>query len=437
MRTGSTDSVRPATRFLEQQTDLFSALLRLAFLVAFLGTTVLPNIPVRQEWPVRLIIITASLFTTVVFLQYFRRRPLHWQRWVSIPLDLALVSGALYSAGEQYWGALFQVYYLIVLEGAIWAQVPGAISTAAGAVVGYSVVLMATLPRGTTLLGFLVQDPTGLPFLGIPFLITVAVVAGYLMQSREEEHQQAGQIRNEMLLARTLQDVMLPPRPPTIPGWGVGLRLEPAREVGGDLYMLERLDSGDYLVCLGDISGKSIYGLIYLSLIISHIRGGAREGLAPHAIAQQVNRQVYGTMAPETYAALFLGLLHPETGRLRFVNCGHPPPLVLSPERGLLGTMGKGGIVVGAMREPRYELQERTLGPGEVLVAYTDGLSETRNQYGEEFQETRIANTVLTALQEGAKPQEVVHRLLEASRRWSAHPRADDATCLVLQRGKA
>jgi len=436
LRTKRSDFPRPATRFLEQQTDLFSALLRLAFLVAFLGTTVLSSVPMRQEWPVRVIIIIASLFTSVVFFCYFRRRPLHWQRWISLPLDIALVSGALYTAGDTYWGALFQVYYLIVLEGAIWAQVPGAITTALSAILGYILVLVATLPTGTDVVHFIVHEPTGLPFLGIPFLITVAVVAGYLAQSREEEQEQIARIRNEMLLARTLQDVMLPPHPPTIPGWGVGLRLQPALEVGGDLYMLERLPTGNYLVCLGDMAGKSIYAMIYLALIVSHIRSAARDGLAPRAIAFQVNRQVYGMMAPETYAALFIGLLNPDTGVLTFVNCGHPPPLVLSVEHGRMATLGTGGIVIGAMREPDYVQQMRTIEPGEVLVAYTDGLSEARNQYGEEFQDTRLANAGLTALHQGAKPQEIVQRLLEAARRWAAHPRSDDATCLVLQRGK-
>jgi serine phosphatase RsbU (regulator of sigma subunit) len=434
LRSRRSDSARPATRFLEQQTDLFSALLRLAFLVAFLGATVLSPAPMRQEWPVRAIITAACLFTSLVFFYYFRRRPLPWQRWISLPLDVVMVSGALFAAGDQYGGALFQVYYLVVLEGAIWFRVPGAVLTALGAIAGYVVVLVATLPAGTPILRFLVQDTTGLPFVGIPFLITVAVVAGYLVQSREEEQEQAARIRNEMLLARTLQDVMLPPQPPTIPGWGVGLRLEPALVVGGDLYMLEQLQSGAYLVCLGDIAGKSIYGLIYLSLIISHIRAAARDGLAPEAIASQVNRHVFGAMAPETYAALFIGLLNPATGALTFVNCGHPPPLVLSAERGRTGTLGGGGIVIGATREPNYRQQTETLAPGEMLVAYTDGLSEARNQYGEEFQETRIANAALTALHEGAGPQEIVQRLLEAARRWSAHPRSDDATCLVLQR---
>jgi len=425
-----------ATRFLEQQTDLFSALLRLAFLVAFLGTTTFspPPAPVRQDWPVRLIVILASLYTTLVFVCYATRRSLRWQRAVSLPLDLALVSGALYATSQQYWGALFQVYYLIVLEGAIWFRVPGAVLTALGAIVGYAIVLFGCLYPSTAVSDFLIQDYTGLPFLGIPFLIIVAIVAGYLVQSREEEQRQTAHLRSEMLLARTLQDALLPPEPPEIPGWRVALRLAPAREVGGDLYLLERLADGRYLVCLGDIAGKSIYGLIYLSLMISHIRSAAREGLSPEAIASEVNRRVFDTLAPETYAAVFIGLLEPETGALSFVNCGHPPPLLLSPLRGRLGALSSGGIVIGAARAPQYVPRTVTVGEGEVLIAYTDGLSEARNAYGEEFQETRIANTALAALQDGSKPEEIAKRLLDAARRWSAQPGHDDATCLVLQR---
>ncbi|HEY3398503.1 MAG TPA: PP2C family protein-serine/threonine phosphatase [Armatimonadota bacterium] len=434
MQSRRSDPSRSASRFLEQQTDLFSALLRLAFLVAFLGSTVLSPVPMKQEWPVRVIVVLAGAFTSVVFLYYFRRKSLTWQRSISLPLDVALVSGALFAAGENYWGALFQVYYLIVIEGAIWFQVPGAVLTALGAIGGYALVLVATLPPGTPAMSFLATDTTGLPFLGIPFLITVAVVSGYLVQSRDEEQAQASRIRNEMLLARTLQDVMLPPQPPDIPGWRAALRLEPALEVGGDLYILERLESGDYLVCLGDISGKSVSGLIYLSLILSHTRSAAREGLAPREIAYEVNRQIYDSLAPETYAALFIGLLNPHTGALTFVNCGHPPPLLLSPHRGQLDTLTSGGIVVGATRSPRYDQKTVTVRPGEIVIAYTDGISESRNHQGEEFQETRIANAALKSLGEGARPQETANRVVEAARRWSARPRSDDATCLVLQR---
>jgi sigma-B regulation protein RsbU (phosphoserine phosphatase) len=269
---------------------------------------------------------------------------------------------------------------------------------------------------------------------GLPFLIIVALVAGYLVVSRDREHNEALRMRNQMLLARAVQDLMLPPRAPQVQGWDAALTLEPALEVGGDLYILEPLESGHYLVCLGDISGKSISGLIYLSLILSHTRAAAREGLPPREIARQVNARIYDTMAAETYAALFLGLLDPTSGFLSFVNCGHPPPLLIPQEGNQAVALFGGGIVIGAQRHPEYVQQSITIKHGDALVAFTDGLSELRNTGGAMWGERRIGEAALLALHDKAGAREIVDRLLAEARRWSPTAGNDDRTCLVLRR---
>lgn len=432
MATVESDRTRPAGRLWEQETDLFSAIFRTAFILAFAWAPL--YLPVEWRIPpfVRLILIVAVLFTTLVFTCFATRRDVHWQRPFSLALDLVLVSAALYTVGPGAWAGLFQVYYLIVLQGAIWYRVSGALITALGATFAYGLVQLTLNPSDFMAMEFWVTHTAG-----IPFLLIIALVGGYLVASRDHEHQEAMRMRHEMLLARTLQDVMLPPHPPEIEGWRVALRLEPAREVGGDLYILEPLASGDYLVCLGDISGKSIYGLIYLSLILSHTRAAARQGLAPQAIAHQVNAHIFDTLAPETYAALFIGLLNPYTGTLTFVNCGHPPPLLISLEPAEIQALSGGGMVIGALREAEYVEQSVTIGPGDTWVAYTDGLSEARNKQGEEFGEQRLGTTALTILQPGSDAETLVLRLLEVAQNWSADPGADDATCLILQRLKS
>ena len=417
-----------------QETDLLSALFRTAFLLAFVPAPLYLRHAdavhaAAAHWAVRLIIVVAALFTITVYLTYARRRSLRWQRPLSLAVDTALISAALYTFGPTSAMGLFQVYYLIVLQGAVWFRVAGSLTAAVAAAIGYAVVQIA-FTGGS----FLTQTALATHSIGLPFLFIVAVVSGYLVASRDREHQEASRLRNEMLLARTLQDIMLPPQPPRIRGWAVGLRLEPALEVGGDLYILERLASGDWVVCLGDISGKSVYGLIYLSMVVAHTRAAAHEGLPPAQIARQVNAQVYEMLAPETYAALFIGLLNPETGVLTFVNCGHPPPLVVAPEQGEVRVLPTGGLVIGAVRDVVYRQETLTLAPGEALVGYTDGLSEPRSRQGEEFGEERIGRLALAALQEGRDAEELVGRLLLAARRWTATPGKDDATCLVLQR---
>ena len=418
-------------RLWAQETDLLSALFRTAFLLAFVPAPLYLRDFVAQQavasLPVRLILLLATLFTLIVFVVYARRGSLHWQRPLSLAVDVALISTALYVFGPRSSLALFQVYYLVVLQGAIWFRVGGALATAFAAALGYGLA-QAGLTGG--LAGF---DPLAGNTVGLPFLFIVALVSGYLVASRDRERDEADRLRQEMLLARALQDLMLPPEAPRLPHWAVGLRLEPALEVGGDLYILEPLDDGTWVVCLGDICGRSVRGMLYLSLIVAHTRAAAHEGLSAPEIARRVNAQVYDTLAPETYAALFVGLLEPGTGKLSFVNCGHPPPLVLGrggPPR-LLQT---GGMVIGATRAADYREETVVIAPGEALVACTDGVSGARNRVGEEFGEERIAEVARRGLREGREAEETVARLIAAARDWSAHPGSDDATCLVLQR---
>lgn len=418
-------------RIWAQETDLLSALFRTAFLLAFVSAPLYLRDFVAQQalasLPVRLILSLASLFTLIVFVVYARRGPLHWQRPISLAVDVALVSAALYVFGPRSSVALFQVYYLVVLQGAIWFRITGALAAAVAATLGHGLA-QAGLAGGVVGLDLLAGNTVGLPFLFI-----VAVVSGYLVASRDREHQEADRLRREMLLARTLQDLMLPPEPPQLPRWAVGLRLEPALEVGGDLYVLEPVAGGKWVVCLGDICGRSVRGMLYLSLIVAHTRAAAREGLSARDIARRVNAEVYDTLAPETYAALFLGLLDPVTGQLSFVNCGHPPPLVLGRD-GPPRLLHTGGMVIGAARGVDYREDTTVIAPGEALVASTDGVVGARNWAGDEFGEERVAQVVRRGWSENLTPEAIVASLIAATQDWSAHPGADDATCLLLQR---
>jgi hypothetical protein len=414
----------------EAETDLLSALFRSAFILAFVVAELSPQLNQSLVIPpfVRISLLVATLFTIVVFTSYARGQYVAWQRPYSLLIDIALVSGAIYSVGEDVWTGLFQVYYLIVLQGAIWFRRTGALATAFAAAIAYALVMYVVrqpdlnISSATEILG------------GMPFLIIVALVGGYLVVSRDREHDEALRMRNQMLLARAVQDLMLPPSPPEVRGWDIALQLEPALEVGGDLYILEPLATGEYIFCLGDISGKSITGLIYLSLILSHTRAAAREGLPPREIARHVNARVYDTMAEETYAALFVGLLDPTSGFLTFANCGHPPPLLLSPERPKATELFGGGIVIGAQRHPEYVQQNITIKPGQVLVAYTDGFTELRSASGEEWGEEGLGEAAQEALSQGLGAERIVDHIQARAHEWAVDMGRDDATCLVLRR---
>ena len=419
---------RPSALLSRQWTDLFANLFRLAFISAFLSALYLLDFVWLQTWLVQVIIILAALFTVVSLLLLFLNRDIRRLRFPSVVLDLVLVSAAVYTTAKQMPAYLAQMYYLIVLEAAHWDRARGALVTALGAALCYGVVQMA-LADSLVDVQPLARETAGI----IPFLMIVALVAGYLEESRQRESRELTRMRNEMSIFRTLQDMLLPPSHPDIRRWLVALHLETARKVGGDLYILEALADGRYLVCLGDVSGKSLQGLIYLYLILSHTRVAAREGHSPRAIAKQVNAHVYDTLPPETYASLLIGLLDPGTGVIDFANCGHLPPLIASRATGEVRPLKLRGTVIGAARDPQCDEVALQLRVGEMLVMYTDGVSEARNQQREEFGEERVAQAVRVGLSEGLSPDRLASRLLATAEAWAAHPRADDATCLVLE----
>jgi sigma-B regulation protein RsbU (phosphoserine phosphatase) len=236
----------------------------------------------------------------------------------------------------------------------------------------------------------------------------------------------------DMQLARGLQDRMLPDALPIVPGFDVGLAFKPARVVGGDLYDLIPVGDDSLILCVGDMPGKSVYGLVHLSMIHSHMRAGVREGLPPDQIGQLINRNAYDALQPDSYAALFIARLTVSTRILEFVNCGHLPPLLISPGSAQPPReLFSGGIVIGATRKPRVRPEFVTMQAGDVLILYTDGITEARNRQGEEFGPERLVAAALGAQAQDAAG--VAQAIMNASERFSTNPSADDRTVLVLR----
>ena len=323
------DFPRGTDRFLPLwETDIFVGLFRTAFIIAFVVTGTLSSFNPRAHNSIWILLILATVFTVALFLAFGAGRSIPYQRPIALALDLLLISAAILMLGVGEQQALFQIYYLMVLIGAIWFGLGGALCTAAAAIVLFLLVHYVSIypvPLGE--LGDVAL--TVLRDSGALFLVLIAVIAGFLVRALDREHRATAQFVEELRLARTVQDTILRPHLPEIPGWELTFRFEPARWVGGDLYEVAELPNGQYLVCLGDMPGKSAYGLVHLSLIYSHVRGAALAGLPPKAIANRLNQSVYDVLQPYSYAPLFIGMLAPDTGVISFVSCGHLPPLLL------------------------------------------------------------------------------------------------------------
>ncbi len=423
--TGAPDRLLPLW-----ETDIFVGLFRTAFIIAFVVAGTLPPFNPQVRTGVWILLIAATVFTIALFLAFGTGRSIPYQRPIALALDLLLVSSAILLIGPAQQQSLFQVYYLIVLIGAIWFQLVGSLCTAAGALVLFTLVsYVATYP---TALGNVASNV--LWDQGALFLFLIAVISGFLVRALDRQYQATAQFTHELQLARTVQDTILSTSLPQLPGWQLALRFEPARWVGGDLYEVAKLPNGQYLVCLGDMPGKSAYGLVHLSLIYSQVRGAAFAGLPPAAIANRINQTVYDVLQPYSYAPLFISMLQPDTGKLTFVSCGHHPPVLLRTDN-YCQELSSGGIVIGGRRDANYQQRETQIELGDLLICYTDGITELRNRAGEEFGVQRVVQVARSVKAAGGSIEEISDEILRESHKFSSEWDRDDATLILLRRG--
>jgi len=425
-----TNSVHASDRLLLiWETDIFVALFRTAFIIAFVVAGTLSPLNPEAQTGVGVLLVAAMVFTIALFLAFWTRRSIPHQRPAALALDLSLVTAAILMLGPGQEQSLFQVYYLIVLIGAIWFQLIGALCTAGAAVVLFTLakyVETYPAPLGEVAVSVVWGH-------GALFLFLIAVIGGFLVRALNRQYQATAQLTHEMQLARTVQDTILPASLPQLAGWELALRFEPARWVGGDLYEVAKLPNGQCLVCLGDMPGKSAYGLVHLSLIYSQVRGAAFAGLPPAAIANRINQAVYDVLQPYGYAPVFIGMLESDTGIITFACCGHYPPVLLRAD-GSYEPLSSNGIVIGGRRDADYEQRQKEIRPGDLLICYTDGVSEPRNKAGEEFGVQRLIQAAQSVEEADGSLEQICDEILLQSQQFSTQPEADDATLILLRR---
>lgn len=249
-------------------------------------------------------------------------------------------------------------------------------------------------------------------------------------------------LENELEIARDVQSQLFPkefPRLKTLELWG---GCEPARTVSGDYYDFVPLGSGRAALAIGDISGKGISA----ALLMAHIQSALRSQLmhrdnrgkeaptngivSPSSIISILNDHLYRSSPAEKYATFFLGLYGDENGQLLYTNAGHLPPMLV--RRGQVLRLAGEGFPVGMFPGIQYDQQVANLEPGDLLVGFTDGVTETPNRDGEEFGDQRVTELLLRHQE---KPLDGIARAISASvADWTGDLERHDDTTLILAR---
>jgi sigma-B regulation protein RsbU (phosphoserine phosphatase) len=209
--------------------------------------------------------------------------------------------------------------------------------------------------------------------------------------------------------------------------------LEPAREVGGDLYEVLRLDDGRLLVAVGDVSGKGIPAALFMAVTTTLLRTMARQYRKPEEIVLHVNDALAVQNPHGMFVTLLCLIVDPATGIVTCANAGHPPPVLVRPGSAPCVTLGPTAMVSGIMAGMDVGSETIQLQPGDTLVLYTDGVTEAFNAEHTMFEEARLLGCIGGAA--GQPAAGTVSTILDAVRRHAADcPPSDDLTIVAVRR---
>jgi sigma-B regulation protein RsbU (phosphoserine phosphatase) len=248
-----------------------------------------------------------------------------------------------------------------------------------------------------------------------------------------EERLAAARLRQDMELARTIQQNLVPERPLRVDGYSLCGRVIPATETGGDYFDFFR--TRDRLVmAVGDVSGHGVGAALVMAAARAYVRSFCQGGSEPAAILSLVNRHLAQDIADDMFMSMFLCLLNPETGEFVYANAGHPAPILLRALDGGTESLKATGMALGVDEDVMVD-QEGPLriGPGDTVVGFSDGLTELRQGDGTLYGTQRVIDSIIAHKDRSAP--DLLNFMFSDALAWGEMDpeHADDVTVSVLR----
>ena len=240
-----------------------------------------------------------------------------------------------------------------------------------------------------------------------------------------EREIEAGELRQ----AREIQRGLLPKDIPQLRDFVIAGAWEPARIVGGDYYDVIRLSKDKVAICIADVAGKGISAALLMANVQAAVRAFASESTPPSRVCAQINSVLFTNTAPEKFVTLFYGVLDSRTCTLEYTNAGHPRPL-LTHWNGTSIRLENGGALLGVFPDWKYEDSIVQLDPGDVLLLFTDGITEAVAKDGEEFGERRLVEAAENFVH--GSLDDFQSDLLARVKNFCNSQLSDDATLLIV-----
>ncbi len=236
----------------------------------------------------------------------------------------------------------------------------------------------------------------------------------------------------EMETARGIQQSFLPESPPQIEGFELSALNLPARQVGGDFYDFIPVSEGKWGIIIADVSGKGVPAALFMALSRTLVRVNVADNPTASQAMQKANHMISQETKMGMFVTLFYAVLTPEKKLLHYVNAGHNPPFVVKEDSGDVILLRASGIAMGVIDDVLLEEKVIELGSNDIVVFYTDGITEAINRKSEQFGEKRLIETInrYAAL----PPKDLISRVKDEVFAFAQdQPQFDDFTLVILK----
>ena len=275
----------------------------------------------------------------------------------------------------------------------------------------------------------------------------VADLAGVAIENDQmlQEARRHERVDRQLSIGAEIQAQLLPDHCPVIEGVELAARCRPAFQVGGDYYDFiptrpeligRRRERGRWGLVMGDVMGKGVPAGLLMTMLRGMLRAEVLSGLPPDRILHDLNQLAQEDLAQShRFVTLFYSDFDPRSRRLRYANAAHNPPLLWRAERRSISRLDAAGLLIGLQPEADYGLGEVRLDPGDVLLYYTDGVTEAPGMTGDRFDEARLIRTLDGACRSGHGAQRILDHLFDRLDRFvgADHHLEDDASMVVLK----
>lgn len=247
-----------------------------------------------------------------------------------------------------------------------------------------------------------------------------------------EQERQKIAMEKDLLAAREVQMSLLPKSSPQIPHYDIAGTMIPAQLVGGDYFDFIPVSSDRLAMCLGDVSGKGLAASLLMVNLQATLRGLVERVTAPKEWIGQCNKLMYHNTASDKFVTLFFAVLDYRQHRLSFCNAGHNPALLFSTGPGPRA-LTTGGIVLSVVEDFQFEDETVSLAPGDMVVMYSDGITEAVNKTQEQYGDQRFIKVLSEARSKSSRA--IIEDVLRSVNAFAADtPQTDDMAILVLKR---